>query len=103
MRRKAFGLAIAALMAASLAACATVEPTAPIARPAPPSPSVQRPTRAPPSPAPNAFASLPGWADDDHAAALAAFRRACPTARDPALADACRRAAALGPVGEAQA
>ncbi|HZZ35662.1 MAG TPA: MltA domain-containing protein [Caulobacteraceae bacterium] len=101
MRRKAFGLAIAALMAVSLAACATVERSAPIARPAPRSPSVSRST--PPSPAPNAFASLPGWADDDHAAALAAFRRACPTARDPALADACRRAAALGPVGEAQA
>src|SRR5215207_492845 len=56
---------------------------------------------------PVAFADIPGWADDDHAAALAAFRRAAavlaehpPKRRliglDPeALAASIRRAAAL--------
>jgi len=41
---------------------------------------------------------LPGWAADDHAAALAAFRETCHVARDPALAQVCRQARATGPL-----
>jgi membrane-bound lytic murein transglycosylase A len=47
--------------------------------------------------------SLPGWAGEDHAAALAAFRATCHVARDPLLADICQRARAEGPQDEAEA
>ena len=38
------------------------------------------------------LASLPGWADEDHAAAFLAFRNGCGVARDPNWRDVCRRA-----------
>jgi membrane-bound lytic murein transglycosylase A len=100
MRLQLLGILAAAL---ALAACATSPQVAPalvaVARPppaAPPAPS--------PPPAPNvAFASLPGWDRDDHAAALAAFRAGCPASRDAAMAEVCRRAIALGAAGEDEA
>ncbi len=49
------------------------------------------------------FSRLPGWAEDDHAAALAAFVTTCHVARDPDLADVCRRATALGHLNERDA
>jgi membrane-bound lytic murein transglycosylase A len=49
------------------------------------------------------FARLPGWAQDDHAAALAAFQATCRTAQDPDLRDVCRRAIALGQPDEREA
>ena len=49
------------------------------------------------------FADLPGWASEDHAAAFAAFRATCGVARDPALARACERARAAGPLTDAAA
>ena len=99
---------LAALTATALvlAGCATTAtpPARPLAvasvRPLPPPPSGAAPVAAPISPA---FARLPGWADDDHAAALAAFQAGCPAARDLELAIVCRRAVALGHVDEARA
>ena len=104
-----FLAALTAATALVLAGCATV-PAAPPARPVA---SVRPlpPAATPPAPPPGVvsvgvsadFARLPGWADDDHAAALAAFQAGCPAARDMELAIVCRRALALGHVGEARA
>jgi membrane-bound lytic murein transglycosylase A len=99
--------------AISLAACATVRPPAP----APPRYAVQAPVAAPREPFPTpgplvipppytrsvTFAALPGWAEDDHAAAFAAFAAGCAVARDAALSDTCREAHAQGPLGETEA
>jgi membrane-bound lytic murein transglycosylase A len=64
---------------------------------------------------PLTFASLAGWADDDHAAAFRAFSKSCAAILNGSKAvraarpmygglyKACRRAAELGPVNEAQA
>jgi membrane-bound lytic murein transglycosylase A len=41
---------------------------------------------------------LTGWEAEDHAAALAAFRETCAAARDPAMAQVCRSARAIGPL-----
>src|SRR5437667_6320319 len=102
MRPKIVGPAIAAVAALSLAACATERPAAPlppVATATPP--AVHRPA-LPPIVA-SGFAALPGWAEDDHAAALAAFQHSCRTAGDPALAAVCRRATAMGPLDEREA
>jgi membrane-bound lytic murein transglycosylase A len=40
------------------------------------------------------FSDLPGWADEDHAAAFAAYRQGCVAATDPAMARVCRLARA---------
>jgi len=80
----------AALLAATglLAACATPHP-GPVVTPAP----------KPPPPAPEAsvlvpetWAELPGWAEDDHLAALQAFRVGCSVARDLELTIICQAA-----------
>ena len=64
--------------------------------PPPREPSGRPPTTdAGPRPEPPrrlALADLPGWAVEDHAAALAAIRQTCGSSRDPALAPACARA-----------
>jgi len=44
-----------------------------------------------------AWADLPGWAAEDHLAALAAVRAACRVARDAAMARPCRALAAAPP------
>lgn len=87
-------LGAAALLAVSLAACA-VTPPYPLTSP-PPSP---RPAGAAALP----LSALPGWADDDHAADLAAFVAGCTVNRDPRLAAVCRDAEALRGAGEARA
>lgn len=95
----------------TLAACATTEAPGRVASYAPPAPPprplVQPPASPPhmarPAPFAAEFSRLPGWADDDHAAALAAFQTTCRAARDPDLAGVCRRAIALGRVDERQA
>jgi membrane-bound lytic murein transglycosylase A len=104
---------VAVVMAAvSLAACATVRP--PVARTARAPAAPPLAYRAPfPTPSPlfipppdkgdQVFAALPGWTEDDHAGAFAAFVAGCRAARDPALAEACRDAAARGALGEADA
>jgi membrane-bound lytic murein transglycosylase A len=108
------GVLGAALTALILAACAsTPSPKphpAPARRPSPPAElHPQRPR--PPRPTPEAEApperfvalgSLRGWEAEDHAAALAAFRDSCGAARDPALAQICRDARAIGPLNGEQ-
>lgn len=69
--------------AASLAACAT-QPLPPA-----PLPGLPPPVIAAPAPAGAPLASLPGWAQEDHAAALAAFRQGCSVSRDPGVAALC--------------
>jgi membrane-bound lytic murein transglycosylase A len=103
----------AALIALTLAACATapkprphpVPPHAAPRRPPAPAPTFERPPR------PKAEASaervlpltaLKGWAAEDHAAALAAFRQTCGTSRSPDLAQVCRSARAIGPLDAGQ-
>ncbi|HEX2815463.1 MAG TPA: MltA domain-containing protein, partial [Phenylobacterium sp.] len=44
------------------------------------------------------LSALRGWEAEDHAAALAAFRETCGVARDPAMAQVCRSARAVGPL-----
>jgi membrane-bound lytic murein transglycosylase A len=94
-----------------LAGCATEAPrrAAPVA---PPPPVVQAPPApAPLPPAPPAalgadtgpLSQLPGWAQEDYAAALRAFAATCHVARDAAMASVCRRARAAGPLDEAAA
>ena len=118
MRFQLRKVAAVALAAGSLAACATAgrrpAATPVVAVASPPSyrqawvyaPSPRVPP-APPSIAnaapPSAFAALPGWIDDDHAAALAAFEKGCEVTRDAALAGVCGRALMLGPADEAAA
>ncbi len=72
-------------------------PLDPLAQPAP---------REAPAPAParlSRLQDLPGWEEDDHAAAFAAFATGCGVARDPDLRAACAAARAAGPLDEAEA
>lgn len=91
-------LALATLL---LSACASVvSPPAPIAPPAaPPPPTAQTaPEPLPPTTPPAsaiAFADLPGWAQEDHLAALKAFQAGCGVSKDPALARVCGQARAM--------
>lgn len=103
-----------ALAATTLAACAD-QPAVRLSALPPPSPHgvpMAEPDRLPP-PAPTArpptaarlasrsspglfpLAQLEGWAQEDHAAALASFRSGCGPAADPALRALCARARAL--------
>jgi membrane-bound lytic murein transglycosylase A len=79
----------AALSALTLAACATA------------------PTGPPPGPAPGLgrlpLAALPGWSNDDHAQAFAAYRATCQVAKDATLARICREAQATGVLDETAA
>jgi len=99
----------------SLAACVSTPPEAPPPQPAPPRPPVSAPPSPPPvaeipparpraSPAPARLslnlADLPGWAQEDHAAALRAFEAGCGLAAGADLAELCRRARAAGPMDE---
>ena len=49
------------------------------------------------------FAELPGWAGEDHAAALQAFESGCGAAHEPNLRAACQRARSAGPLDEPSA
>jgi membrane-bound lytic murein transglycosylase A len=95
-------LVAAALAALTLAACAT-RPLGPPTAPAPTPPETPSPAAPSPPPARLPVSALPGWAEDDHAAAFAAFRDTCTAAKDPVMAGPCRAARALGPLGEAAA
>lgn len=90
MRRLQAALLAAVLL---LSACASTHGPPPAAGPAASSPPV-------PPPAVVAFGDLPGWAQEDHAAALTAFRTTCGAARDAVIAGVCARARALSPVTE---
>ncbi|MFT4255274.1 MAG: MltA domain-containing protein [Caulobacter sp.] len=89
-----------------LAACTTTAPPPPVAPPAPvPTPSTPGPSPQPipPVATPAGFSALQGWNEEDHAAALQAFRETCGVSKDPAAAEVCRRAKAAGPVDDAAA
>jgi membrane-bound lytic murein transglycosylase A len=93
---------VAVVAALILSACATPLPPAPVAGLSPPA----RPVPAAPAPAPAAlapapassptvaldFSTLAGWPDEDHLAALEAFRAGCGVSRDPDLARVCQLA-----------
>ena len=91
MRRRVEGAACLALI---LAACATSKPVStPGSTPAPTQPG--RPPVPPATSTPSSFKTLPGWGDEDHVAALAAFASTCGVSLDAAMSEACRRARAL--------
>jgi len=86
--RAGIGAALAALL---LSACATPKYA----------PPPQRPGPFPPEPPPLKvvpLASLAGWAGEDHAAALAAFRETCHASKQPKTAAVCRELRATGPL-----
>ena len=75
-------LALAALL---LSACASVVTPPPAATVPSPSPSTTSPSISTTSPTTSlSFSSLNGWADEDHLAALNAFRSGCGIAKDQA-------------------
>lgn len=74
-----------------LSACASaITPTPPVAS-SPTPPAATNGTPSPPATPTTAlsFSSLAGWSEDDHLAALNAFRAGCGVAKDPALARVC--------------
>jgi len=89
MLRQGFAAAFALL---ALAACTTapVRPAGPAAPGSGPTPPV---TSTGPSTAVS-FNDLAGWSQEDHLGALDAFRQGCGAAKDPALAEVCRKARA---------
>ncbi len=90
---------LAALALAALAGCATRS-----LPPAAPPPLISPPPAPPPpvesGPSTNDFADLPGWASDDHAAALAAFLATCEHLPRGEIAGACGRARSVPPGDE---
>lgn len=103
MRLARLGGVLAACLLA--AACATTAPP----------PRVQAVASAPPeAPTPSLdsyfdqatnavagdFSALPGWSEEDHASALAAFQAGCRVSRDPGEVAVCQRAQRLGRVDE---
>jgi len=97
----------AAFASLALSACVTPSyqpspppPTAPLYGPQPGTPS-EAPSRVGEA---MPVSDLPGWAAEDHAAALAAFAAGCGAARgDPGLAAVCQEARQLGPLSDAEA
>lgn len=80
-------LALAALL---LSACATaVTPPPATTGPTPPVTTIPPAPPATTPPAALSFSSLVGWAEDDHLAALNAFRTGCGVGKEPALARVC--------------
>ncbi|PIB94405.1 murein transglycosylase A [Caulobacter sp. FWC2] len=106
IRRVPTAFASVALAVLLLSACASTTTTQP---PAATGPTVPPPTTAATRPSPStpaatalSFASLAGWAEEDHVAALDAFRAGCGVAKDPAMARVCglaRNAAVLDEPG----
>ena len=111
MRLIQWRAALGLFAAAWLSACASVKAPPPeaVVTPIPavaatPPPSAPPLSRVAPSPAPSdPYASLTGWRDDDHVAALAAFQTGCTAVRNAALTRACADALALGRADEADA
>ena len=93
---------IAALAVLSLGGCATPSRDGPPPIEPPQAVTPQRPPiSAPSKPAP--LAELPGWAQEDHDAAFAAFRRTCPVTKDAAIAAVCAQARLVREVGLGEA
>lgn len=98
------GLAFA-LATLTLAACATQQPQRVLnpwelpqpTRPRPVPPVVEQPPQPRP-PVALELSALPGWAQEDHAHAYAAYLQTCHVARDPSYAAVCAKARASGPL-----
>jgi membrane-bound lytic murein transglycosylase A len=109
MRSKHWRGAPALLAAGLLSACASVRPPPKVIfPPAPPvmatPPVIEPSTPVEPTPPPaNPYASLAGWRDDDHAAALAEFQAGCIAVRNAALTRVCGEALAMGRADETAA
>jgi membrane-bound lytic murein transglycosylase A len=94
-RRVSTAFAPLALAALLLSACASTTSAPPIATgPTPPPTTPPTTPSKPPVTSPLAFSSLAGWAEEDHLAALEAFRAGCGVSKDPALARVCALAKA---------
>ncbi|WP_174300058.1 MltA domain-containing protein [Caulobacter sp. S45] len=97
--RSRAALALGLLYAAALAGCAPTQLAgspayAPAPRVAPQTP------RSAGGEGVSDLANLPGWADEDHSAALAAFQAGCVSAAAPGMQAVCTRARALGRVDD---
>jgi len=96
-----------AVLASSLllyACAATNPPSAPIQAAAPPPAAPPTSTPSPASTTPQlALTDLPGWALEDHVAAVQAFIGACSATRDMSMQVLCLRAKAMGPWDEGSA
>lgn len=80
----------AALLLSACASTVTPPPVAPGPTPSPPSTTVPPPPPTTSLPATAlSFSSLSGWAEEDHLAALNAFRAGCVVAKEQALARVC--------------
>jgi membrane-bound lytic murein transglycosylase A len=88
------GLVAVVMAALVLQACATGGGSGKLVE-YPERPELPPPTR--PEVKPLRFADLPGWEQEDHAAALDAFRAGCAVSRDAAVRDLCVQARSLGP------
>ncbi len=98
-------LAAGLLAASALAGCAPTPLAGPSGSLTPP--AVRAPSRPFGAQAQgdgvDTLSNLPGWADEDHAAALAALQAGCPAASRPAMAAVCVRARAVGRADDAAA
>jgi len=89
---------VAVVAALILSACATPMPSSPVASlptPARPVPAAPAPGSATPATTTTVlldFSTLAGWPDEDHLAALEAFRAGCGVSRDPDLTRVCQLA-----------
>jgi membrane-bound lytic murein transglycosylase A len=99
-------LGVFAVLASSLLlyACAAVSPPPAPTRAveAAPTPSTPTPSIAPSTPQ-LTLADLPGWAHEDHVAAVQAFIGACSATREMSMQVLCLRAKAMGPWDEPSA
>lgn len=80
MLRRALSVALALAAAACVTAPAPQAPP-PVVPPPAPAPIPGEPAPWTPGPADPAFAALPGWADEDHLAALRAYAEVCAAGR----------------------
>jgi membrane-bound lytic murein transglycosylase A len=94
-------LAAGLLSLLALAGCAPERLETPRYSP-PPAPSAAPRPSAPAQAGPgvSSLSNLPGWAEEDHAAALAVFQASCNVASAPDMRGVCLRARALGPADE---
>lgn len=102
--RRRWRLWAAVSVAALASACATapVEPPRP-APPPTPSPQPQPPLERPPVSADGTVAALPGWAQEDHLAALRAYASTCRVAQGAAERAVCASATDLAPFADGEA
>ena len=101
------GVVAAILASLILSACATPSEHGPPPPVDYPRPTLPAPAPTPPPPAPDVrripLTALPGWAQEDFAAAFRAFARTCAGVRDRTLAEVCAQARSAGDLGSSDA